>query len=287
LSIKRLPLAKQPYLWGVGLGSFALGLVNGAFVISMGVGWVAYKQLQSLSPRQWATLRQSIEKALPLPGTMQRQAMVLSLLLAASTYTMTALWQSTHSMLMALVLLGQTTLTFFVVGLMLRSGKRSAPIPSPQMAPTLGYHHDLVERERSSPSSTESVDPLEYSLSQLTHPDPLQRLVAIRRLVKLIDGVGEEKLYAVGAQVSLRSHLLDCFHIMLAHETEPIVRTAVREGLSLLRQVPQLPEGPPPFPQDNALRTPALQPESQPVEEPSTHRQGRRTAVEYVEYIEP
>ncbi len=284
MAAQNLPLAKHPQLWGVGLGSFALGLVNGAFVISVGVGWVAYKQLQALSPGQWATLRQSIEKALPLPRTMQQQALVLSLLLAASTYTMTALWQSTHSLLMALVLLGQTTLTFFVVGVMLRTGKKAASVPLPQAARSL--EHDQPPAP-SLPLAARGMDPIEYSLSQLTHPDPLQRLVAIRRLVKLVDGVGDEKLYAVGAQVSLRSHLLDCFHIMLAHETEPIVRTAVREGLTLLRQVHQLPEGPPPLSQHKAVQSQISQGEAHQERLSSGNRQGRRATVEYVEYVEP
>ena len=283
-SIQPSLFTQYPHLWGIGLGSFALGLVNGAFVISMGVGWVAYKQLQSLSPRQWAALKQQIEKALPLPRSTGQQALVLSLLLAASTYTMTSLWQSTHSLLMAVVLVGQTTLTFFVVGLLLRSGssrtKLSGVNPEP---PSLRKS----QWDRPSAPQPERVDPIEHNLSQLTHPDPLQRLVAIRRLVKLVDVAGEDGLYAPGAQVTVRSHLLDCFHIMLAHEPEPIVRTAVREGLNLLRQVHQLPAGPPPLPQEKVLQRRDLQPERQQDKGHVAHRQGRRTAVEYVEYVEP
>jgi hypothetical protein len=283
IPMKALPLARYPHLWGLGLGSFALGLVNGAFVISMGVGWVAYKQLQSLSPGQWAMLRRQIEQALPLPRTLQQQALVLSLLLATSTFTMTSLWQATHSLLMGSILLGQTTLTFFVVGLMLRSAKH----------PSQGYRSvtDRPSLRRSKPDSQETVtttaravDPVEQSLSQLTHSDPLQRLVAIRRLVKLVDDAEVEQLYAVSAQVTLRSHLLDCFHLMLAHESEPIVRTAVREGLDLLRQTHQLPEGPPPLPTEKALQSAGTSSRQEDV--PSLTHQ-RHRPVEYVEYLEP
>lgn len=283
-----LRLVRQPHLWGLGLGSFALGLVNGAFVISMGVGWVAYKQLQSLSPSQWTTLRRQIEQALPLPRTIQQQALVLSLLLAASTYTMTSLWQATHSLLMGSILLGQTSLTFFVVGLILRAGKSTTKVPQ--------FAAEQPPLRRSNPDSPQTVtttaravDPLEQSLNQLTHSDPLQRLVAIRRLVKLVDDAEVEQLYAVSAQVTLRSHLLDCFHLMLAHESEPIVRTAVREGLDLLRQTHQLPAGPPPLPTANPLQSVEDSPSQ--VDAPSSNHQRynhqRHRTVEYIEYLEP
>ena len=282
LMSKAKPLVQHPRLWGLGLGSFALGLVNGAFVISLGVGWVAYKQLQSLTPRQWAVLRQQIEKALPLPQSLGQRSLVLSMLLAASTYTMTALWQATHSPLMAVVLTGQTTLTFFVVGVLLRSGSTA-----PQL------HKASLRRRQSRPGTSVQIaaqappDPVEQSLEQLTHPDALLRLVAVRRLVKRVGATGNDALYATGPQVTLRSHLLDCFHIMLAQETEPIVRTAVREGLELLRQPHQLPEGPPSLPREKPLHSQSHHQNSQADQDNGTpcHHQ-RHRPVEYVEYLE-
>jgi len=280
--VRALPLAQQPQLknprlWGLGLGSCALGLVNGAFVISLGIGWVAYKQLLALSPRQWDRLRQQVEQALPLPRSVRQRALLLSLLLAASSFTMTSLWQATHSPLMGIVLLGQTTLTFFVVGLLLRTGV------SPSFRSSRRRREQLLPAQGSD-SAEAQVDLVEQSLSQLSHPDPLQRLVAIRRLVKLVDRLGDDQLYAAKAGVSLRSHLLDCFHIMLAHEPEPIVRTAVREGLDLLRQPHQLPKGPPPLPTEKALQAEDNHPHQ--ANEKFSHQQ-RHRPVEYVEYVEP
>jgi hypothetical protein len=281
-----LPLLQRPHLWGLGLGSFALGLVNGALVISAGIGWVAYKQLLSLSPQQWATLKQQVEQALPLPRSWRQQALVLSLLLAASTYTMTSLWQATHSVLMAMVLLGQTTLTLFIVGLLLRSGgsfkksEKSRYLAAKRQAATSPALGNEIKR-------MEKRDSLEQHLGLLSHEDPLKRLVAVRRLVKLVDGIRDDRLYAAGANVSLRSHLLDCFHIMLAHEPEPIVRTAVREGLALLRQTHQLPEGPPPLPSDKLVQRQGVsEPDHKDQIRPAI-RQGHRSTVEYVEYVEP
>jgi hypothetical protein len=270
-SIKALPLVQsslqKPALWGLGLGSFALGLVNGSLVIAAGISWVAYKQLLSLSPQQWAVLKQQIEQLLPLPRSLRQQALVLSILLGASTYTMVSLWQATRSPLMAVVLTSQTALTLLVVGFLLRSGgpAQSAKAPASQKSMGLAL-----------PQAMEQIDPVEQSLGQLGHPEPLKRLVAVRRLVKLMDAMGDDPLYVTGAEVSLRSHLLDCFHIMLAHESEPIVRSAVREGLNLLRQTHQLPAGPGPFPPiPDHQESQAALPKKQ------------RSAVEYVEYLEP
>jgi hypothetical protein len=281
--VKAAPLVQHPYLWGLGLGSFTLGLVNGALVVSAGLGWVAYKQLQALSPRQWAVLKQRVEQVLPLPRSLRHQALVLSVLLGTSTYTVTSLWQATHSILMALLLLGQTTLTFFMVGVLLRSGKTAPKGIEPE--------HASAKRPALAPPTPGSpaLDLVEQELGQLSHPDPLKRLVAVRRLVKLVDGMGEDRPYAAGAKVSLRSHLLDCFHIMLAHESEPIVRTAVREGLHLLRQTHQLPEGPPPLPnrQEIASYQDAKSQDSLSQDGNPLGRQGHRATVEYVEYLEP
>jgi hypothetical protein len=281
--VRALPLAKQPQLkhrrlWGLGLGSCALGLVNGAVVISLGIGWVAYKQLLALSPRQWDQLRQQVEQALPLPRSVQQRALLLSLLLAASSFTMTSLWQATHSPLMGIVLLGQTTLTFFVVGLLLRTGI------SPATRSPRRRGEPLLQAQDSASVDT-TLDPVEQNLSQLSHPDPLQRLVAVRRLVKRVDTSENDQLYAAEAGISLRSHLLDCFHMMLAHEPEPIVRTAVREGLELLRRPHQLPQGPLPFAPEAVMSTHTSRP-APDLSSPS-HPQRPRSTVEYVEYLEP
>ncbi|QQE67203.1 hypothetical protein GFS31_39150 [Leptolyngbya sp. BL0902] len=246
------PSPQQAYLWGLGLGSFALGLVNGALVISTGIGVLAYRQLAQLSPAQQQALRQRIQSAVPLPRSLGRQALVLSLMLGASTYSVTALWQSTHSLLMALVLTGQTALTFFVVVALLRSptdptanphptkraddGRRSSatgsvdPLTVPQ---TLDV--TPAQSAAAAPAPTEA-DRLEQALAHLTQADSLQRLIAVRQLVRLAHQADAETAYIAGAEVSLQDHLIDCFHLMLAHDPEPVVRSAVREGLALLRQ---------------------------------------------------
>lgn len=253
-------------MWGVGLGSLALGLVNGALVISAGIGLVAYQQLLQLSPRQRQGLMQRLQQGLPLPAKPQQQALLLGLVAGVSTYMFTALWHSTHSLLMALLLTGQGALALFAVGVLLRS-PRSAE-----------RSDDLWDAA--------PVAQVEHNLGLLSHSDPLKRLVAVRRLVRLAQGDEE---YLVG--LSLRSHLLDCFQIRLGQESDAIVRLALDEGLTLLRSAKPLPtSSATPFMLDKPSE-PTLQamPEDIPAiiarPTPST-QQGRRTAVEYVEYLD-
>ncbi len=273
---RSLPRPKNPRLWGLGIGSVALGLVNGALVISAGVGLVAYQQLLQLSPRQRKGLMQRVQQGLPLPATPQQQALVLGLVAGASTYTFTALWHSTHSLLMALLLTGQGALALFAVGALVRSSR------SPDLSDDLWNAAPVAQ--------------VEHNLTLLSHPDPLKRLVAVRRLVRLAQ-VDEEYL----AGMSLRSHLIDCFQLRLSQETESIVRSALDEGLLLLRKAPSLaPSSATPFtaesPTQAVLKEADLELEpAAPVPEPDSlgpqasaptpAPQGRRT-VEYVEYLD-
>jgi hypothetical protein len=281
------------HLWGVGLASFALGLVNGALVISAGVGWVAYQQLLALSPQQWRGLRQQIEQALPLPRSMRQQSLILGILLGVSTYTMASLWQTTHSPWMAMVFAGQTLFTLLIVGFLLRSGASESSKVTVDKAEPVWYRpdgHSTPVNANSAEDAPPQIDPLESGLAQLSHGDPLKRLVAVRRLVKLVETAENDSLYVTGAAISLRSHLIDCFHIMLANEPEPIVRTAVREGLNLLRQTHQLPEGSPALPAMSDKLAMEFSPDSArqiSATNPPASRPRHRSAVEYVEYIEP
>lgn len=310
---------QQAYLWGLGLGSFTLGLVNGALVISTGIGVLAYRQLVQLSPAQQQALRQRIQSAVPLPRSLGKQAIVLSVMLGASTYTVTSLWQSTHSLLMPLVLTGQTALTFFVVVALLRSPGSSTgedhptkradanAIPAAKAARTRS-NVQAVSQTLEAPgaqtvptvatSSNTKTERFEQALGHLTHADPLQRLIAVRQLVRLVHQASPGETYIAGAEVSMQAHLIDCFHVMLAHEPEPVVRSAVREGLTLLRQpatqANQLPAGSAPLPDlavaapDPWFDQPSGTPEalSSPLEAPAQVVPPAKRTVEYVEYLD-
>ena len=287
---------QQTALWGLGLGSFALGLVNGALVVSTGIGVLAYRQLAQLSPAQQQDLRRRLQSAVPLPRSLGQQALVLSLMLGASTYTVTALWQSTHSLLMALVLTGQTALTFFVVVALLRSpaDKTADPHPTKRAdgGPIAHPPPTAQTLEVAAQSPGTEADRFEQTLAHLTGADPLQRLIAVRQLVRLGHQAGTT--YIPGAEVSMRSHLIDCFHLMLAHDPEPIVRSAVREGLALLRQpAPQdhhrptgaapLPDLAPPLDLALAETNPWFEPPPVPAAADPAPKTPPRRTVEYIE----
>ena len=198
-------------MWGLGLGSLTLGLVNGALVISAGIGLVAYQQILQLSPRQRKKVMQRLQQGLPLPTSPQQQALVLATVAGASTYTFTALWHSTHSLVMALLLTGQGALALFAVGALLRSPRSANSSDEPWNAAPIAQ--------------------VDHNLSLLSHPDPLKRLVV--RLAHT------DEEYLVG--MSVRSQLIDCFQLRLNQENDAIVRSALEEGQSLLRSAKPLP----------------------------------------------
>ncbi|NEQ44411.1 MAG: hypothetical protein F6K00_12965 [Leptolyngbya sp. SIOISBB] len=99
----------------------------------------------------------------------------------------------------------------------------------------------------------------------------MKRLLAVRSLLhwSLSSEVTTET-YLPGTGVTVQSHLVDCFRVMLTHESEPIVRIALLEGLKALQPKPQLPPGQP------AMAP--LQAKPQTIQTPM-----RQRSVEYVE----
>jgi hypothetical protein len=210
---QKLPRPKHPHLWGLGVGSLVLGVINGALVISAGVGLVAYQQLLQLSPRQRKGLVDRLRQGIPLPTSPQHQALILAGVAGTSTYTFTALWHSTHSLLMALLLTGQGALALYALGALVRGGRAS---------------DRREDRWNAAP-----IAQVEHNLTLLSHGDPVKRLVAVRRLMRLAEQNTSNHDYLAG--VPLRSHLIDCFRVMVSQELDPIVRSALAEGLDRLQ----------------------------------------------------
>jgi hypothetical protein len=85
-------------------------------------------------------------------------------------------------------------------------------------------------------------------LADLSHSDPVQRLIAIRRITQQMSSetslhpnptAGHHK-HGLKAPLSLGlspAHLADCFRLMLDRETEPIVCRALVESLQVLNQL--------------------------------------------------
>jgi hypothetical protein len=100
------------------------------------------------------------------------------------------------------------------------------------------------------PQQSSSLEPTldEEHWQRLSDGDPLKRLLAVRWLTQWsLENPAGEAAYLPGTQITVRDHLVDCFHLMLTQEGEPAVRAALRDAIALLRPKPQLGPGQPPL----------------------------------------
>ncbi|WP_225886591.1 hypothetical protein [Leptolyngbya sp. PCC 6406] len=203
-----------------------------------------------------------------------------------ATYLTAALWAEVGGWpTLAFVSLGGLNVLTLLLLWQNRNGQGPAPrdhrgalSPSegfgfaPQRQPPL-QRHSATQAVVAAPGQRDlshlDLSHLEQRWQHLYDADPLKRLIAVRWLAQwgLQDAQGEAA-YLPGTEISVRSHLADCYHLMLTQEPEPAVRAALRDALGLLKPKPQLSPGQPPMP---PLRAPVV---------PATcHRP--------VEYLEP
>lgn len=83
-------------------------------------------------------------------------------------------------------------------------------------------------------------------LADLMDAEPLKRLIAVRQLTKL----------ATKTQFDKADHrsIVDCFRLMLAQESETVVRNAILDGLQALQKVPNLRPGAPAYSVPDAVK---------------------------------
>ncbi len=81
--------------------------------------------------------------------------------------------------------------------------------------------------------TTNSQGQFSQKLADLTHADPLRRLIAVRELTRSLRDLDQSS--------SERRELADYFRLMLSQESQGIVREAVLDGLQALDQVQALP----------------------------------------------
>jgi hypothetical protein len=232
---QRLGSPRRLPLWGLGLASLALSLVNGPLVLAAGAGLVTYQQLAQLSPQQWQLLGEWLQQQRHRALSPRHKTLLLSGTALIATYLTTALWAETHQLAVAIALGSQSLLTLALLAWLLRS-------PAPAAA---------------SPAAAPTLDAL---LNELTSADPLRRLIGVQRLSQR----------AIAGDRAQQNQLIDCFRLMLAQESEPLVRTALRQGLQQLRPLAQLPEGAPPV-------------SAQPSKKIQQTSRLRRPIVEYIE----
>ena len=237
----------SPY-WLLAALSLAGTVWNGPLVLSFGVGLAVRQQLMQLTPEDWRQLAQRFHRHWRVPSP-QLRAWLLSMAAFTATYGVTALWSEAHELGLALALGGQSVIALALMALLLRPAADLSEPSAPQAQPLPAQPL-----------------PLEAQLYELVNADPLKRLIGVRQVLRL--ALQDPSASYLTGGTSMRSHLLDCLHLMLAQENEPIVRSAIREGLDLLREKPQLSAGAP------AVATPMRRPATSKV---------RRSVVEYVE----
>jgi hypothetical protein len=164
-------------------------LLSVAVGVTVTIGLYLAQQGQLRFPDRWRKLWAPANRPLSL-------AVLGGLVALGSTYLATVLWTSESHGLAAGVIL-QSYGLLGVLGLLLWQGS-------------------LLRRPTGFPKA---------DLADLTHEDPLRRLIAVRQLTE-----------AATAPVPTlsASHLADCLRLMLDRETEPLVCSALLDGLQRL-----------------------------------------------------
>jgi hypothetical protein len=229
------------------LVAWLAALADGKIFLAIAASTLTYRCLSAGYQLPWENLEPAYRKVFNQLARLGETPLLASSLAFASTYGFAAAWSQLGGGWAALTLLGlgAGNLLFFLREV---NGRTTVEMPS-------DIHND-------SPGDT--------SWQDLSAADPLKRLLAVRSLLHwcLTSEVASET-YLPGTDVTVRSHLIDCFRIMLTHESEPIVRVALIEGLKALHPKPQLGPGQPAI-QPLRSKAPVVQAE-------------RQRTVEYVE----
>lgn len=106
------------------------------------------------------------------------------------------------------------------------------------------------------PTSNDAASSFEQILTDLTHPDRVKRLIAVRQLQRLATVSTLDPLQQKTA--------VDCLRLLASREREPILRAAIFDSLQAVDQTQQLPPAQqPPFnPTTARRRTPMRVPSS-------------------------
>lgn len=284
---RTVALKATPWL-GLGLASALLVQVNGPLVLALGLGVGAYGPLRKLSAEQWDQLGQRLTQAVLWAAgraTPSQRALLLGVGAAGSGYTLLGLGASAQTAWVGGAVAGQGLLLAWILAVVARPQRDAKADPR---------RSDAAEIDPAQFAQLPLPDQFEAGLRHLHHPDALQRLVAVRYLLRLVGQAAQPApLYDPATQLSYRNYLVDCLHLLLAQETEPLVREAIRQGLQQLQagadtrpqaaQSPaQLPEGPPAL-----TLSPQVRPQAEAQVQPQARPQRRRAGVDYVEYAEP
>lgn len=208
-ALKQLPVRK----WSgagrwllVSAGAATLLYWNGRLVLSTSMGVAVMILIYLLHDWKlefpWATLRKLVDSC--------NQPLVLAIagggMATLTTYLATSIWieSESHWIASGAILQGMGTLAVLV--LMIWQGLN-------RQANRDRVHYNQM-------------------LADLTHDEPLKRLIAVRQLTAIVPETGN--------QPGKRREVADYFRLMLSRETEVVIREAVLDGLQMLERVQQL-----------------------------------------------
>ncbi|MDB9528694.1 hypothetical protein PN498_22065 [Oscillatoria sp. CS-180] len=231
-------------------------LADGKILLAIAISTLTYQFLASGNQLPWEKLESLYQRLCQRLSRMGQSPLLISSLAFGTTYWFAAAWSQLGGGWAAVTLLslGVGNGLFFL-----------REINAQAKASTKSANASL-----DSVSSTDSppLEPMPTDWHNLSSASPLQRLLAVRSLLhEVLSSDNSSESYLPGTPVTARSHLVDCFRIMLTHESEPLVRVALIEALKALQPKPQLPAG---------------QPAIQPLKSHSIQAEVNRV-VEYVE----
>ena len=216
------------------LVAWLAALVDGKILLAIAVSSLTYRFMLSERQIRWQQLTFLSEHLYSQLQQLGQNPLGASVLAFTGVYGLAAAWSELGGHWAATVLLG-----FGFVNVLLLA-RNSALEPS-----SSSQHPDQ------SPAPLADLplaDLLEAHWQNLTDKDALKRLLAVRYLLRwsLSHEAGAEA-YLPGTALTMRSHLIDCFRVMLIQESEPLVRVALIDGLKALQPKPQLSAGQPPM----------------------------------------
>ena len=176
---------------------------HGVLLLATGAGMATMIGVYRLQHCNWSIYWSRIRQGLTPADRPLLIAVVTGGVVSVVTYAMVALLINTDNVWMAISLILQNGLLFAVAGLMLWQFQRQ--------------------------QNQQNLTRVEQLLEELTHHDPLKRLIAVRQLTHL-------GLKSSHHPLLKRSQLTECFQLMLRQEAEPLVRNGLWDGLQQFDQ---------------------------------------------------
>jgi hypothetical protein len=197
------PSMRRSARWlAIGAGTTCLLAWNGRLVLSTGAGVGMIFLAHNLRETGWRSAL--VEWRNRLEALNQRLVLSVCSGVGATfgTYVILSIWLETQNHWLATGMILQGTATMGTLGLLLWQNwdKRQA-------------------------ASLENIQDWNHCLLELTHDDPLKRLMAIHQINQQLPD-----------RLDQQGHAAEYFRIMLSRETDEIIRSALLDGLQIISQ---------------------------------------------------